>query len=148
MNQVGEEELVLAIGRAAVQRPDAKPYIHDLLLSMALAEVSLAAFTSFNISFAMPAFLIICAFLKCSIAKIGFEKNKVYEGFEALARAQCLLRSTKSLRQLTLLSQVIVFSILCFFLYLTYSRIAKICFGSVCKRHPLGFVYINDNDHF
>ena len=39
MNQVGEEELVLEIGRAAVQHPDAKPYIHDLFLSMALAEV-------------------------------------------------------------------------------------------------------------
>lgn len=39
VNQVGEEELVLEIGRAGVQRPDAKPYIHDLLLSMALAEV-------------------------------------------------------------------------------------------------------------
>ncbi|XP_022742523.1 plastid division protein CDP1, chloroplastic-like isoform X2 [Durio zibethinus] len=80
LQEVGEEELVLEIGSAAVQRPDAKPYIHDLLLSMALAE--------------------------CSIAKIGFEKNKVSEGFEALARAQCLLRSTKSLRQMTLLSQI------------------------------------------
>lgn len=27
------------IGQAAVQHPDAKPYTHDLLLSMALAEV-------------------------------------------------------------------------------------------------------------
>lgn len=27
------------IGRVAVQHPDAKQYIHDLLLSMALAEV-------------------------------------------------------------------------------------------------------------
>ncbi|XWS58850.1 hypothetical protein CRYUN_Cryun08bG0069200 [Craigia yunnanensis] len=80
LQEVGEEELVLAIGRAAVQRPDAKSYIHDLLLSMALAE--------------------------CSIAKIGFEENKVSEGFEALARAQCLLRSTKSLRQMSLLSQI------------------------------------------
>ncbi|XVE62186.1 hypothetical protein DITRI_Ditri06bG0098200 [Diplodiscus trichospermus] len=80
LQEVGEEELVLAIGRTAIQRPDAKPYIHDLLLSMALAE--------------------------CSIAKIGFEKNKVSEGFEALARAQCLLRSTKSLRQMMLLSQI------------------------------------------
>ncbi|XP_021282283.1 plastid division protein CDP1, chloroplastic [Herrania umbratica] len=80
LQEVGEEKLVLEIGRAAVQRPDAKPYIHDLVLSMALAE--------------------------CSIAKTGFEKNKVFEGFEALARAQCLLRSTKSLRQMTLLSQI------------------------------------------
>lgn len=37
--QVGEIKLVLEMGRAALQRPDAKPYIHDLLLSMALAEV-------------------------------------------------------------------------------------------------------------
>ncbi|TYG96599.1 hypothetical protein ES288_A11G364000v1 [Gossypium darwinii] len=80
LQEVGEEELVLEVGRAAIQRTDAKPYIHDLLLSMALAE--------------------------CSIAKIGFEKNKVSEGFEALARAQCLLRSTKSLKQMMLLSQI------------------------------------------
>ncbi|KAE8681889.1 Plastid division protein CDP1 [Hibiscus syriacus] len=80
LQEVGEEELVLQIGRAASQRPDAKPYIHDLLLSMALAE--------------------------CSIAKIGFLKNKVSEGFEALARAQSLLRSTKSLKQMALLSQI------------------------------------------
>ncbi|XVF30305.1 hypothetical protein REPUB_Repub16aG0045300 [Reevesia pubescens] len=80
LQEVGEEELVLDIGRVAVQRPDAKPYIHDLLISMALAE--------------------------CSIAKIGFEKSKVSEGFEALARAQCILRSTKSLRQMTLLTQI------------------------------------------
>lgn len=39
--QVGEEKLVLDIGRAALQHPDAKSYIHDLLLSMALAEVRL-----------------------------------------------------------------------------------------------------------
>ncbi|OMO77984.1 hypothetical protein COLO4_24905 [Corchorus olitorius] len=89
LQEVGEEKLVLEIGRAAVQRPDAKPYLHDLLLSMALAEVRQKG-----------------AFLKCSIAKIGFEKSKVFEGFEALARAQCLLRSTKSLRQMTLLSQI------------------------------------------
>ncbi|XP_039047224.1 plastid division protein CDP1, chloroplastic-like [Hibiscus syriacus] len=80
LQEVGEEELVLQIGRAAILRPDAKPYIHDLLLSMALAE--------------------------CSIAKIGFEKKKVSEGFEALARAQSLLRSTKSLKQMALLSQI------------------------------------------
>ncbi|KAK8712157.1 hypothetical protein V6N13_147404 [Hibiscus sabdariffa] len=80
LQEVGEEELVLQIGRAAIQRPDAKPYIHDLLLSMALAE--------------------------CSIAKIGFVKNKVSEGFEALARAQSLLRNTKSLKQMALLSQI------------------------------------------
>ena len=62
----------------------------------------------------MPTFLIIGAFLKCSIAKIGFEENKVFEGFEALAHAQCLLKSTKSLQQMTLLSQVIVVSICAF----------------------------------
>ena len=37
--QVGEVKLVLEIGRVALQLPDAKPYSHDLLLSMALAEV-------------------------------------------------------------------------------------------------------------
>lgn len=37
--QVGQEKLVLDIGRATLQLPDAKPYVHDLLLSMALAEV-------------------------------------------------------------------------------------------------------------
>lgn len=80
LQEVGEEKLVLEIGRAAVQRLDAKPYIHDLLLSMALAE--------------------------CAIAKIGLEKNKVSEGFEALARAQGLLRSITSLRKMALLSQI------------------------------------------
>ncbi|XP_022718471.1 plastid division protein CDP1, chloroplastic-like isoform X2 [Durio zibethinus] len=80
LQEVGEKELVLEIGRLAVQHSDSKPYIHDLLLSMALAE--------------------------CSIAKIAFEKSKVSEGFEALARAQCILRSTKSLQQMTLLSQI------------------------------------------
>ncbi|KAB8994311.1 hypothetical protein FH972_026901 [Carpinus fangiana] len=80
LQEVGEVKLVLDIGRAALQHPDAKPYIHDLLLSMALAE--------------------------CAIAKIGFEKNKVSQGFEALARAQCLLRSKISLGKMTLLSQI------------------------------------------
>ncbi|XP_042501400.1 plastid division protein CDP1, chloroplastic isoform X2 [Macadamia integrifolia] len=80
LQEVGEEKLVLEIGRAALQHPDAKPYIHDFLLSMALAE--------------------------CAIAKIGFEKNKVSQGFEALARAQYLLRSKISLGKMPLLSQI------------------------------------------
>lgn len=46
--------------------------------------------------------------MKCAIAKVGFEKNKVSQGFEALARAQCLLRSKISLGKMALLSQVIV----------------------------------------
>jgi hypothetical protein len=50
--------------------------------------------------------LIIGALLKCTVAKIGFEKKKVSQGFEALARAQCLLRSKPSLAKMTLLSQV------------------------------------------
>ncbi|CAI0548812.1 unnamed protein product [Linum tenue] len=69
--EVGEEKLVLDIGRKAIQKPDAKPYIHDILLSMALAE--------------------------CEIAKISFENNKISLGFEALACAQSLLRSKISL---------------------------------------------------
>uniref|UniRef100_A0A7N0V8H9 ARC6 IMS domain-containing protein n=1 Tax=Kalanchoe fedtschenkoi TaxID=63787 RepID=A0A7N0V8H9_KALFE len=80
LQEVGEEKLVLDIGRTAIQHLDAKPYIHDLLLSMALAE--------------------------CSIAKAGFEKNNISQGFEALARAQCLLRSKISLGKMTLLSQI------------------------------------------
>lgn len=80
LQEVGEETIVLDIGRAALQHPDAKPYIHDLLLSMALAE--------------------------CAIAKTGFEKNNVSQGFEALARAQCLLRSKISLGKMKLLSQI------------------------------------------
>lgn len=39
LQEVGEVKLVLDIGRVALQHLDAKPYIHDLLLSMALAEV-------------------------------------------------------------------------------------------------------------
>ncbi|CAK9185574.1 unnamed protein product [Ilex paraguariensis] len=80
LQEVGEEKLVLDIGRRALQNPDAKAYIHDLLLSMALAE--------------------------CAIAKLGFEKNNISQGFEALARAQCLLRSKISLGKMTLLSQI------------------------------------------
>ncbi|KAI3866225.1 hypothetical protein MKW92_004036 [Papaver armeniacum] len=80
LQEVGEEKLVLEIGRAALQHPDSKPYIHDLLLSMALAE--------------------------CAIAKSGFEKNKVSQGFEALARAQYLLRSKITLGKMPLLSQI------------------------------------------
>ncbi|KAJ4973587.1 hypothetical protein NE237_006761 [Protea cynaroides] len=80
LQEVGEEKLVLEIGQAALQQPDAKPFIHDLLLSMALAE--------------------------CAIAKIGFEKNKVSQGFEALARAQYLLKSKISLGKMPLLSQI------------------------------------------
>lgn len=57
-------------------------------------------------SFVMPPLLIIGAFLKCAIAKLGFEKNNISQGFEALARAQCLLRSKVSLGKMTLLSQV------------------------------------------
>ncbi|XP_057758866.1 plastid division protein CDP1, chloroplastic isoform X1 [Arachis stenosperma] len=80
LHEVGESKLVLEIGRANLQHQDAKPYTDDLLLSMALAE--------------------------CAIAKAGFEKNKVSQGFEALARAQCLLRSKPSLAKMTLLSQI------------------------------------------
>ncbi|MED6181128.1 hypothetical protein PIB30_016657 [Stylosanthes scabra] len=80
LHEVGESKLVLEIGRANLQHQDAKPYTDELLLSMALAE--------------------------CAIAKAGFEKNKVSQGFEALARAQCLLRSKPSLAKMTLLSQI------------------------------------------
>ncbi|OIW15673.1 hypothetical protein TanjilG_09611 [Lupinus angustifolius] len=79
LQEVGESKLVLDIGRASLQHQGAKPYADDLLLAMALAE--------------------------CAIAKIGFEKKKVSQGFEALARAQCILRSKPSLAKMTLLSQ-------------------------------------------
>ncbi|XP_021761528.1 plastid division protein CDP1, chloroplastic-like [Chenopodium quinoa] len=80
LQEVGEEKLVLDIGRAALLYPDAKPHAHDVLLSMALAE--------------------------CAIAKIHLEKNKVSQGFEALARAQCLLRSKTSLGKMKLLLEI------------------------------------------
>ncbi|KAI3757105.1 hypothetical protein L6452_04638 [Arctium lappa] len=80
LQEVGEEKLALDIGRTALQHPDSKPFIHDLLLSMALAE--------------------------CAIAKANFEKNKISQGFEALARAQSLLKSKPSLEKMTLLSQI------------------------------------------
>lgn len=80
LQEVGEEKLVLDIGRRALQHPFSKPFIHDLLLSMTLAE--------------------------CAIAKVGFMKNNISQGFEALARAQCLLRSKISLEKMTLLSQI------------------------------------------
>ncbi|KAB5531698.1 hypothetical protein DKX38_018368 [Salix brachista] len=80
LQEVGEEKLVLDIGRSALWHPEAKPFAHDVLLSMALAE--------------------------CAVAKNGFERNKVSLGFEALARAQCLLRSKISLDKMALLSQI------------------------------------------
>lgn len=40
--QVGEEKQVLEIGQAALRRPDSKPYVNDILLAMALAEVRIA----------------------------------------------------------------------------------------------------------
>ncbi|TKY45843.1 Plastid division protein CDP1 [Spatholobus suberectus] len=79
LQEVGESKLVLEIGQTSLQHQNAKPYTDDLILSMALAE--------------------------CAVAKIGFEKKKVSQGFEALARAQCLLRSKPSLTKMTLLSQ-------------------------------------------
>ena len=114
------------IGHVAVQHPDAKPYVHDLLLSMALAEVRHISkevrilYRPFCFSIVMPPFLILGAFLKCGTAKIGFEKNKVSQGFEALARAQSLLRSKKSLGKIALLSQVIS-HLLCAFVSIFFS---------------------------
>ncbi|KAL8233200.1 hypothetical protein R6Q57_002978 [Mikania cordata] len=80
LQEVGEEKLAIDIGRTALQHPDSMPFVHDLLLSMALAE--------------------------CAIAKINFEKNKISQGFEALDRAQSLLKSSPSLEKMTLLSQI------------------------------------------
>lgn len=45
--------------------------------------------------------------IKCAIAKAAFEANKVSQGFEALARAQCFLKSKVTLGKLALLTQVI-----------------------------------------
>ncbi|KAK1320598.1 hypothetical protein QJS10_CPA03g02601 [Acorus calamus] len=39
LQEVGEDKTVLEIGRAALQHSDSKPYVHDVLLSMALAEI-------------------------------------------------------------------------------------------------------------
>uniref|UniRef100_A0A1J3FU55 Plastid division protein CDP1, chloroplastic n=1 Tax=Noccaea caerulescens TaxID=107243 RepID=A0A1J3FU55_NOCCA len=80
LQEVGEEKLVLDIGRAALRHLDSKSYIHDIFLSMALAE--------------------------CAIAKAAFEANKVSQGFEALARAQSFLKSKVTLGKLALLSQI------------------------------------------
>uniref|UniRef100_A0A0D9WB46 Uncharacterized protein n=1 Tax=Leersia perrieri TaxID=77586 RepID=A0A0D9WB46_9ORYZ len=80
LQEVGEEKLVLEIGQAALRRSDSRPYVHDVLLAMALAE--------------------------CSIAKASFEKSKVSLGFEALARAQYLLRRKPSLEKMPLLEQI------------------------------------------
>ncbi|XP_010507485.1 PREDICTED: plastid division protein CDP1, chloroplastic-like [Camelina sativa] len=80
LQEVGQEKLVLDIGRAALRNLDSKPYIHDIFLSMALAE--------------------------CAIAKAAFEANKVSQGFEALARAQSFLKSEVTLGKLALLTQI------------------------------------------
>lgn len=117
--QVGEEKIVLDLGQSVLQHPNAKPYVHDFLLSMALAEVrwinkEVRNKFQFYGSFALLHFLIVGAFFKCAIAKICFEKNKVSQGFEALARAQCLLRSNISLGKMPLLSQVMLLSFMWF----------------------------------
>lgn len=39
LQEVGEQKLVLDIGQAALKYPNSRPYAHDLLLSMALAEL-------------------------------------------------------------------------------------------------------------
>ncbi|KAI3941623.1 hypothetical protein MKX01_018213, partial [Papaver californicum] len=98
LQEVGEEKLVLEIGRAALQHPDSKPYIHDLLLS-------------------------------CAIAKSGFEKNKVSQGFEALARAQYLLRSQNTLGKMPLLSQISILKFLyqCFLIEESLEELAPAC---------------------
>ncbi|KAG5398289.1 hypothetical protein IGI04_020103 [Brassica rapa subsp. trilocularis] len=80
LQEVGEEKLVLDIGRSVLRHLDSKPYIHDIFLSMALAE--------------------------CAVAKDAFEANKVSQGFEALARAQSFLKSKVTLGKLALLSQI------------------------------------------
>ncbi|KAL4555902.1 hypothetical protein LXL04_038534 [Taraxacum kok-saghyz] len=77
---LGALSLLQENSTTTLQHPDSKPFVHDLLLSMALAE--------------------------CAIAKSNFEKNKISQGFEALARAQSLLKSKPSLEQMTLLSQI------------------------------------------
>ncbi|XP_057820821.2 plastid division protein CDP1, chloroplastic isoform X2 [Cryptomeria japonica] len=80
LQEVGEDKIVLEVGRVTMQQANAKPYIHDILLSMALSE--------------------------CSIARRAFESGRVSKGFDALARAQLLLRSKKSLAKLTLLAEI------------------------------------------
>ncbi|XP_058227535.1 plastid division protein CDP1, chloroplastic isoform X2 [Rhododendron vialii] len=79
LQEVGEEKLVLQIGQKSLQHPDAKPYVHDLLLSMALAE--------------------------CAIATVCFENN-ISQGYEALARARCFLRSKTSLENVKWLLEI------------------------------------------
>ncbi|XP_073048685.1 plastid division protein CDP1, chloroplastic-like isoform X4 [Primulina eburnea] len=87
LQEAGEERLVLEIGRRAMQHPCSKPYIHDMLLAMALAE--------------------------CAIANVGFEKNNISHGFEALVRARYLLGSKSSLGKLKLLSQINKAKLIC-----------------------------------
>lgn len=55
-----------------------------------------------------PTSHIIAMFLQCAVAKSGFEKNKVSLGFEALARAQYLLKSKISLGNMPLLAQACI----------------------------------------
>lgn len=90
----------------------------------------------------MLGFLIICAFLKCAIAKVGFEKNKISQGFEALARAQCLLRSKVSLGKMTLLSQVSLVLVLLSYINSLFCEGYKLClfFISFVILHVSGVV--------
>lgn len=74
--------------------------------------------------------------MKCASAKTGFEKNKVSQGFEALARAQYLLRSNKCLAKLNLLSEVKLVSFMCF----TFGQIS---YSKAFSRHFLVFIYLS-----
>ncbi|KZV34784.1 hypothetical protein F511_00686 [Dorcoceras hygrometricum] len=80
LQEAGEDKLVLDIGRKAMQHPCSSPFIHDILLAMALSE--------------------------CAIGKVCFEKNNISRGFEALVRARYLLGSKSSLCKLKLLYQI------------------------------------------
>lgn len=57
MLQVGEEKLVLDIGRAALRHLDSKPFIHDIFLSMALAEVR-SVNEGWNTTYQLPLILL------------------------------------------------------------------------------------------
>ncbi|KAL0356426.1 UNVERIFIED_CONTAM: Plastid division protein CDP1, chloroplastic [Sesamum radiatum] len=110
LQEAGEANIVIEIGERALKHPESKPFVHDLLLSMALAEVRKKRRRSdaklISLAVLLSSFSYIGAFLKCAIAKVGFEKKNVAQGFEALARARCLLISKNSLGKMMLLSQI------------------------------------------
>ncbi|KAK9106318.1 hypothetical protein Syun_022329 [Stephania yunnanensis] len=90
LQEVGAEKLVLEFGRAALQHPEVKPYVHDILLSMALAEVRQAIMVLLILNI-LTFFIYFIHLCKHSSHKISLGKlpllSQIEETLEELAPA-------------------------------------------------------------